>query len=64
MKEAGVFISLILSCVFVSWLIIVKSIFWRKKVAKALGLIAVLGLINGAIFAGLLTLIDLVKYHY
>ncbi len=64
MKEAGVFISLILSSVFVSWLIIVKSAYWREKVAGALGLIAVLGLVNGAIFAGLLTLIDLVKYHY
>lgn len=64
MKEAVVFILLILSNVFISWLIIVKSAYWREKAVGALGLVMVIGLANGAIFAGFLTLIDLVKYHY
>jgi len=64
LKEIGIFILLILASLFLCWLVIIKSTYWRGNAAKTLGLVAILGLINGAVFAGLITLIDLVKYHY
>ncbi|MDA8234724.1 MAG: hypothetical protein M0Z31_08015 [Clostridia bacterium] len=64
MKDVGIFLMLILASVFICWLVIIKSSVWRGSAAKTLGLVAVLGLVNGAFFAGLITLVDLVKYHY
>ncbi|MHB8170393.1 MAG: hypothetical protein ACYDG6_02485 [Thermincolia bacterium] len=64
MKDAGIFLMLIAASIFLCWLVIIKSSVWRGNAAKTLGLVAVLGLVNGAIFAGLITLIDLVRYHY
>jgi len=46
-----------------AWLLVVRNPQVRASLPKAVGLMIGVGLLNGAIFAGLIALINMLNYH-